>query len=136
MSKLKIKSYTMKTLRIGIVILFATFFATSCKDEEIAKQSCRGEAATVRDLRSLDGCGYVFELANGTRLEPYRVFMCGTPPLPKEVIEDPLLNFAFEDGKHVVIGYEEIPNAVSICMVGKVVKITCLKEAEVIISEK
>jgi hypothetical protein len=26
--------------------------------------------ATVHDLRGLDGCGFVFELADGKRLEP------------------------------------------------------------------
>jgi hypothetical protein len=85
--------------------------------------------ATVKDLTGLDGCGFVFELSDGSKLEPIRqVIRCGTPPLPKEVTEDPLYNFQFVDGKKVRIAYEEITEAASICMVGKVVKITCLKE--------
>ena len=76
----------------------------------------------------LDGCGYVFELADGTRLEPQMLGWCGTPPISKEITENPLYNFEFVDGKKVKIAYEEIPEAASICMVGKVVKITCLEE--------
>jgi hypothetical protein len=53
---------------------------------------------------------------------------CGTPPLPKEITENPLYNFQWIDGQKVRIAYEEIPDAASICMVGKIVKITCLQE--------
>jgi hypothetical protein len=87
--------------------------------------------ATVKDLTGLDGCGFVFELADGRRLEPRRLFYCGTPPLPKEVTEDPLYQFQFVDGKQVRIGFEEITDAMSICMVGKVVKITCIEEINI-----
>lgn len=84
--------------------------------------------ATVRDLRGLDGCGFVFELADGKRLEPFRMFYCGTPPIPQEQIQDPLINFEFVDGKQVKIGYEVMENQASICMVGSIVKITCIEE--------
>jgi hypothetical protein len=87
--------------------------------------------ATVHDLRGLDGCGFVFELADGKRLEPHILYYCGTPPLPKEVTENPLFNFEFADGKQVKIGYEILKNEASICMVGDVVKITCLEEIQV-----
>lgn len=103
--------------------------APACGDENVpidAKQC--GTEATVRDLTGLDGCGFVFELKDGTRLEPIRVFYCGTPPLPKEMTEDPLYNFQFVAGKRVRIGYELLLQQTSICMVGKVVKITCLEE--------
>jgi hypothetical protein len=83
--------------------------------------------ATVRDLTGLDGCGFVFELADGTKLQPQMLGYCGTPPLPKEVTENPLYNFQFIDGKQVRIGFEEVTDAMSICMVGKVVKITCIE---------
>jgi hypothetical protein len=51
--------------------------------------------------------------------------------LPKEVTENPLFNFEFADGKQVKIGYEILKNEASICMVGDVVKITCLEEIQV-----
>lgn len=95
--------------------------------------SCpNGVFATVKDLTGLDGCGFVFELADGTRLEPIRpqIFMC--IPSSKEITEDPLYNFQFVEGKPVRIGYEEIQDVVSVCMVGKIAKITCLEEIKLL----
>ena len=69
------------------------------------------------------------KLADGTRLEPQLIGYCGTPPLPIEVTQNPLYNFQFVDGKQVRIGFEELPDAASVCMVGKAVKITCIEES-------
>jgi hypothetical protein len=112
-------------LLIGLVAL-------ACDEEKFdGSVPCNeGAEATVRDLTGLDGCGFVFELEDGTRLEPLRLFYCGTPPLPKEVTEDPLYQFEFVAGKKVIIGYEST-KAMSACMVGPVVKITCLEEVGV-----
>ena len=115
-----------------LLLVLAIVFLISCNQDDITldKSKCDGTEATVRNLTGLDGCGYVFELNDGTRLEPVRLFFCGTPPLPKEVTEDALYNFQFVDGKKVRIGYEEATSSVSICMVGKMVKITCIEEVE------
>jgi hypothetical protein len=118
----------MKRLTI-ILAFFSAIIFWSCEEDKISTISCdNGVLATVRDLTGLDGCGFVFELTDGTRLEPMRLMYCGTPPLPKEVTEDPLYDFQFVDGKQVRLGYEEIQGAVSICMVGKIVRITCIEE--------
>ena len=118
----------MKRLTI-ILTFFSAIIFWSCEDDKISTVSCdNGVLATVRDLTGLDGCGFVFELTDGTRLEPMRLMYCGTPPLPKEVTEDPLYDFQFVDGKQVRLGYEEIQDAASICMVGKIVRITCIEE--------
>jgi hypothetical protein len=113
-------------------IIFSTFSAVlfwGCEEDKITSISCdQGVMATVKDLTGLDGCGFVFELNDGTRLEPIRLMYCGTPPLPKEVTKDPLYDFEFVDGKQVRMGYEEINDAASICMVGKIVRITCIEE--------
>lgn len=107
------------------LILLTGFLFTQCDD---AHDSSCTTFATVSDLTGLDGCGFVFELEDGTRLEPVRpVIFCGTPPLPKEITEDPLFGFEFVDGKRVKISYEE-KESPSVCMVGPVVKITCIKE--------
>lgn len=111
-----------------LTLLFVSLVVFSCSDENIDKNEGCSTRATVRDLTGLDGCGFVFELEDGTQLEPFRVGFCGTPPLPKEVTEDPLYNFRFVDGKKVMIDYEEIDTLGSYCMVGPIVKITCLKE--------
>jgi hypothetical protein len=110
-----------------VALLFVSGLLVTCSEEKIEK-GC-GTMATVRDLSSLDGCGFVFELEDGARLEPIRVFFCGTPPIAKEQLEDPLYNFSFIDGKKVLIDWEPI-EAVSICMAGQTVRITCLTEVE------
>lgn len=117
----------MKKIISVLVLSLATLIA--CEDREDLTLTC-GTEATVRDLTGLDGCGFVFELNDGTRLEPVRMFFCGTPPLPAEVTNDPLYNFQFVDGKKVRIGYVETQEMASICMAGKLVKITCLEEME------
>lgn len=122
-------------MKASIQILFflcASLFA--CQEEPITK-NC-GTSATVRDLTGLDGCGFVFELADGTRLMPvWDIGYCGTAPLPKEVTEDPLYNFEYLDGKKVIIGYEERSNHATACMAGKPVKITCLEEIDLELRE-
>ncbi len=119
----------MKTY-ISTLFVALCFLFINCEDEQPLAITCDNAVlATVKDLTGLDGCGFVFELADGSRLEPQMLFYCGTPPLPKEVNESPLYNFQWVDGKQVRIAYEEIPDAASICMVGKIVKITCLEEA-------
>lgn len=112
------------------LFVFAIVFFCNCSTEQVKKTGCTTEA-TVRDLTGLDGCGFVFELNNGVRLEPLRLMYCGTPPLPKEVTDDPLFDFQFVDGKKVKIQFEET-KAGSFCMVGPVVIITCLTELDAI----
>ena len=117
--------------KLSIIVL--SFLLIACNEDEgiFDTKEC-SVSAIVRDLTGLDGCGFVFELSDGTRLEPIRLFYCGTPPLPKEVTEDPLFNFEFVDGKKVRIGYEDAtPEYASICMVGKMVKITCVEEVAI-----
>jgi hypothetical protein len=115
-------------MKNALAILLLSVVLISCEEGFDSAVPCQeGVEATVRDLTGLDGCGYVFVLKDGTKLEPLRLLYCGTPPLPKEVTEDPLYQFEFEDGKKVIIGYEET-KAGSYCMVGPVVKIVCLTE--------
>lgn len=109
---------------LSILLLAVVIFGC---DSEPTVGRC-GTPATVRDLRGLEGCGFVFELQDGRRLEPQFIGWCGTPPLSQEQIQDPLNDFEFVDGKKVTIGYEVLKDIGSICMVGDVVKITCLEE--------
>ncbi|HEY3429182.1 MAG TPA: hypothetical protein VGK39_00815 [Cyclobacteriaceae bacterium] len=106
-----------------VALFFLITLLSKCNSDS---ETC-SVPATVRDLTGLDGCGFVFELENGTRLEPNRPLRCGTPPVAKEQSEDPLYNFEFVDGKQVLISYEKTESP-SICMVGPVVNITCLTE--------
>jgi hypothetical protein len=115
-----------KFLSICILVVMGSLIA--CEEETTTNTCNPGTLATVKDLTGLDGCGFVFELTDGTRLEPVRLFYCGTPPLPKEVTEDPLYNFELTDGKKVRINYVEANDVATICMAGKTVRITCIEE--------
>jgi len=104
------------TALMGAALMFA-----ACKnDNGTGSTACTGVPATVKDLAGLDGCQFVFELADGTRLQPV---------MPtKEDTGNPLTNFTFTDGKKVTLGYEVQADMASICMAGKMVKVTCLEE--------
>jgi hypothetical protein len=113
-------------LRIIVFIFVAVSFA--CSDNDAISHDC-SMRATIRDLSGLDGCGFVFELENGDRLQPVMKFFCGTQPLPKEMTEDPLYNFSFEDGKVVFISWLPADDHASACMAAELVEITCISEA-------
>jgi hypothetical protein len=121
----KVENTVMKNSLIVGFIALAIWALPACESESVTPCA---EIATVKDLTGLDGCGFVFELEDGTRLEPILMARCGTPFSNWEMEEDPLSTFTFVDGKRVVIGYEELTDVGSICMVGKTVRITCLKE--------
>lgn len=109
-----------------IAIIFLVGIFAQC-DTVVCSLECQ-VPATVRDLTGLDGCGFVFELEDGSRLIPWgSIGYCGTGPLPEEVTNNPLYNFEFVDGKEVLIGYVPVEGS-TICMSGELVEITCLTE--------
>lgn len=78
-----------------------------------AQQHCPyGVPAKMRNLAGLDGCGWVLELTDGSRLEPINLNT---------------YNLNLVEGKKIYVTYEDFPGA-SICMVGKIVKITSVCE--------
>ncbi len=123
----KIKSYSDFGLYILLLLLSLALLSTvtSCQKNALpAPESC-GTVATIKDMRGLDGCGFVLELDNGERLEPlYDYGFCATPPLPVPTID----KVTFADGKRVSIAYKVLPDRAGICMVGKIVEITCISE--------
>ncbi|MEQ8304245.1 MAG: hypothetical protein RIB47_12700 [Cyclobacteriaceae bacterium] len=89
---------------------------------------CTGKCeveATVVDMTGLDGCSIMFELADGTRIEPERRTYVTAP----SIAEDPLYHFDLKVGQKVRISYEE-SLALSICMAGPIVFVTCISECE------
>lgn len=109
---------------IFTIFLLSLFQCGKDSDSACETSSC-GTEATVVDLTGLDGCGLVFELADGTRLEPEQRVYIKAPT--KE--EDPLYYFDLKAGQHVKINYTETDLA-SICMTGKVVFVTCITECK------
>ncbi|GGF23487.1 hypothetical protein [Hymenobacter cavernae] len=70
--------------------------------------------ATVRDLTALDGCGFVLELPNGTRLSPDAQVWEGFTPY---------------EGQQVLIRFIEV-NRATTCQVGRPVHILCITEVQ------
>mgnify|MGYP001203940621 CR=1 FL=1 len=114
------KNRTMRLFSLTFILLALW----QCDTEKVITcfpQECTTKA-TVKDLTGLDGCGLVFELEDGTILEPERrVYV--QPPNPEE---DPLYYFELKANQRVIIGYES-SNAASICMAGELVFIPCIK---------
>ena len=93
----------------NFAVIFILFFSLNCGDEET---SCEIKA-TLRDYAGLDGCGFVLVLEDGEVLEM------------GAFDEEP--DFKFNDGLKVNISFEEIRDSASICMVGPIVRIMCMK---------
>lgn len=106
----------------GFTFLLAALW--NCETKEVIEcfpRDCTTKAV-VKDLTGLDGCGFVFELEDGTRLEPERrVYV--QPPKPEE---DPLYYFDLKANEKVQINYQA-SSAASICMAGQLVFITCIE---------
>ncbi len=110
----------------GIVFLLPILLAgIACdKKEECISASCLQEA-TVKDLRSLDGCDFVFELSDGTRLIPERKTYIQAP----KKADDPIYYFQLKDGEKVKISYRNT-QLLGACMAGDIVFITCITLVE------
>ncbi|MBH30964.1 MAG: hypothetical protein CMG71_03110 [Candidatus Marinimicrobia bacterium] len=70
--------------------------------------------ATLEDYTGFDGCGFVLVLEDGQVLE-----MGGFDEEP---------DFTFKGGMKVGISYTEMTEMVSICMVGLIVRVTCMEK--------
>jgi hypothetical protein len=106
--------YVLALLVIGSV--------TGCSEQATSPESPSCEKkATVKDLRGLDGCSYVLVLESGEKLEP--LFDAGQPsPTIKGVV--------LRDGMQVTVSYQERNDYGSICMVGKIVEVTCFSQSK------
>ena len=91
---------------------------------ERCNKSC-GQSAIVKDLTGLDGCGFVLELSDGSRLVPQKL----TYVQPPDSEQDPGYYFNFVDGQEVTFDFKVMEGA-DACMVGQLVFLTCIKAAE------
>ncbi len=97
--------------RLLIAALFALSLAACEKSPDTEHQCPDGVTVTFRDLSGLDGCGYVLELADGTRLEVANLNELDITP---------------EDGLKVRVKYSAPLDMASICMVGPIVRVECI----------
>lgn len=100
-------------LRIHILFILTILIFQACGNvDPILKGEVEG---IVKDYTGLDGCGFIIELENGDKLEPVRIADS---------------NFVFHDGQKVIFTYTELKDVGSFCMVGKIVQIESIREAE------
>lgn len=102
MSTLRFRLRQMASIGLFAALFIAFSVATECCE-------C-ATPANIRDLGGQAGCGLVLELPTGERLEP-------SGPL--------WLRFDKANGRRVRIGYRPLP-AVSECLVGQPVELTCI----------
>ena len=97
--------YTSTILTVFLIVLII-----ACRNES----KCRDAAVTgnFKDLNGLDGCGMIIELENGDKLNPVNL---------------EAMNVEAVDGKKVFLTYTKLEDAMSICMVGDMVEITCIE---------
>lgn len=107
-------------------IAFSLLILVSSCSTEDPVSNC-GTSATIKDLRGLDGCTWVFELNNGQRLEPVFPEGCDTT---NTGVNCSLAGVEIVDGKKVTIAWKERPDLVSVCMTGPIVEITCIEEVK------
>ncbi len=109
--------------RILIYILPLVTLA-ACKESPIIEENpdACSITATVKDLTGLDGCNFVFELTDGTKLIPERRTYIQAPSAEA----DPVYYYQFKDGAKVQIGFQD-SQALSACMAGRMIFITCIK---------
>ena len=128
-AKQKREVYAVSNLLLHVLVFVLLLLSlNSCTEKDLPATAC-STLATVKDMRGLDGCGYVFVLDNGQKLAPVSILAgCGTPPQVNNTT-NPLQNFSLRDGQRVSIGYKEV-DAVSICMLGQTVEINCISEVQ------
>lgn len=95
------------------LLVFVFLLSGGCTGSKLVGEDCT-TMATVKDFTGLDGCRYLLVLDNGDKY------------LPVDLGDS---DFQFQDNQRVRFGYQEVPDAVSICMAeDKSVKITCIQE--------
>lgn len=81
---------------------------TACPEDENCKDGVKG---TLHDYTGLSGCSWIIELESGEKLEPVNLH---------------LLDFEPADNLEIYFKYRTAEDQVSVCMVGKMVEITCI----------
>lgn len=92
-----------------VIFVLLSMFTFSCNPIKTTSSKCTTEGK-VKDMTGLDGCKFLIELADGTKLNP---------------IEFSDKSFELKDGQKIRFSYESV-DAMNICMAGETVKITCI----------
>lgn len=99
-------------MRIRLLMAMPVLVALSFSACKTSRQQgdCKYEGV-VKDMSGLDGCKWVIELNDGTRLQP---------------VELADSSFKLSNEQRVKVSYTELKDRMSVCMNGKLVRIDCI----------
>ena len=103
-----LKIYYQKILLMSLVVLTLTI--CSCNKESECENS---HSAKLVNMTGLDGCSWMIELNNGTKLEPTN-------------LND--FNINLQENQKIWVVYYPAAQLASICMHGEIVTIDCISE--------
>src|SRR5690349_14760903 len=120
-------------MKLTSLLFLAALFVLGCGDDDIAPGNACSTPATVRIFDEIEGCGIMFQLEDGSFLQPLIIGQCGNN-LPDDYQAPPIFNFELNEGMHVTIDYKVLPTFAPVCMNGTLVDVTCMtKEDEQIV---
>ena len=102
------KIFYQKILVLGLVVL--TLAIHSCNKESECEDS---HSAKLVNMTGLDGCSWMIELGDGTKLEPTN-------------LND--FNINLQENQKIWVVYHTAAQMASICMHGEIVTIDCISE--------
>ncbi len=101
--------FNIRVFKLFLLTISASMLLTGCPEK-----GCEdGVPAMLLDYTGLSGCKWVIQLQNGERLEPVNLHEFDLVPADSMIVH---------------ITYTEAPTMMSICMVGKIVEVTCITE--------
>ena len=103
-----LKIFYQKILLISLVVL--TLAIHSCNKESECENS---HSAKLVNMTGFDGCSWMIELNNGTKLEPTN-------------LND--FNINLQENQKIWVVYYPAAQSASICMHGEIVTIDCISE--------
>ena len=105
----------MHNMKTTLVLYIAVLFIglTACNPKIVSVDSCNGEPTVLKNLTGLDGCSWVLELSSGEILEAINLAE---------------FEITMSEGKEVRIKYEDASDYMTVCMAGKIVKLTRISE--------
>jgi len=106
------KLYSNFNLVLAITLLALT---SSCLEKN-DKNTCPNQVeAKIIDMSSLDGCGWMIQLNDGSKLNPIN-------------LDD--FSISLLDGNNIKLSYTENTEMMDICMSGKIISIICISDRD------
>ena len=103
-----LKTFYQKVLVLTFIVL--TQFINSCNKQSECEDS---HSAKLVNMTGLDGCSWMIELGDGTKLEPTN-------------LND--FNINIQENQKIWVVYHTAAQMASICMHGEIVTIDCISE--------